>query len=152
MFSSEFCEIFKNTFSRNTLSRFLCCLLHKAMFQDIECIFQLQQQKWNFALYLSPQSLLRAAIVTCFSRSFCNYHLSIETIPKQSFADVLQNRRSSKFRKCHKKTPVLESLFNKVADLKGKKRGSNTGVFPIKFVKFFRTPFLQNTSGHCFWQ
>ena len=36
---------------------------------------------------------------------------------KQMFADVLQNRCSLKFLKFHRKTPVLESLFNKVAGL-----------------------------------
>ena len=37
---------------------------------------------------------------------------------KQSFADVLENRCSSKFRKFHRKTPMLECLFNKAAALK----------------------------------
>ena len=37
---------------------------------------------------------------------------------KQSFTDVLKNRCSLKFRKIHRKTPVLESLFNEVAGLK----------------------------------
>ena len=32
---------------------------------------------------------------------------------KQMFADVLQNRCSLRFRKIHRKTPDLESLFNK---------------------------------------
>ena len=36
---------------------------------------------------------------------------------KQPFADVIQNRCSQKFRKFHRKTPALKSLFNKVADL-----------------------------------
>ena len=36
-----------------------------------------------------------------------------------SFADVPQNRCSSKLRKFHKKIPVLESLFNKVANFWG---------------------------------
>ena len=35
---------------------------------------------------------------------------------KQSFANVLQNRCSEKFRKFYRKTYVLESLFDKVAD------------------------------------
>ena len=48
---------------------------------------------------------------------------------KQSFADVLQNRYSQKFRKFHGKTPVLESLL---------KRDSTTGV--LKFAEFLRTP------------
>ena len=33
-------------------------------------------------------------------------------------ADVLQNRCSEKFRNFHRKTPMLESLFNKAAGLK----------------------------------
>ena len=40
---------------------------------------------------------------------FCN------VLQKQSFTDVLENRCSQKFCKFHKKAPVLESLFNKVA-------------------------------------
>ena len=39
-------------------------------------------------------------------------------VKKQSFADSLQNRCSEKFRNIHRKTPVLESLFNKITDLK----------------------------------
>ena len=50
---------------------------------------------------------------------------------KQPFIDVLQNRCSEKFRNILRKTPVLESLFNKVVDLRPAtllKRDSNTGV------------------------
>ena len=39
------------------------------------------------------------------------------SLQKQSFSDVRQNEFSYKFRKCNKKTPTLESLFNKVAGL-----------------------------------
>ena len=52
-----------------------------------------------------------------------------------------------KFRKFHRKTPVLESLFHKVKSLKACnfiKRNSNTGVFQWKFTKFLRTPILKN--------
>ena len=48
---------------------------------------------------------------------------------KQSFAYVLQNRCSLKFRKFYRKTPVLESLFNKIAAAALSKRDSNTGIF-----------------------
>ena len=69
---------------------------------------------------------------------------------KQSFADFLQNRCSEKFRKFHRKTPILESLLNKVG-LKAwnfiKKRLQHRC-----FLKFLKTPFLQNTSGGCFWK
>ena len=39
----------------------------------------------------------------------------IKEIQRQPFPDVLQNRCSWKFCKIHWKTPMLESLFNKVA-------------------------------------
>ena len=46
------------------------------------------------------------------------------------FADILQNRSSYKFGDIHSKTPVLESLFSKVArPATLLKRGSDTGVF-----------------------
>ena len=40
------------------------------------------------------------------------------SIQKQPFADVLQNSYFKNFRNIHRKTPVLESLSNKVAALK----------------------------------
>ena len=47
------------------------------------------------------------------------------------------------------KTPVPESLFNKVVGLRPatllKKKPHR--CFPVNFAKFSRTPFLQNTSG-----
>ena len=41
---------------------------------------------------------------------------------KQSFADVLQNRRSLKFCKFHRKTSVLEHLLNRKTLLKKKNK------------------------------
>ena len=45
--------------------------------------------------------------------------------------------------------------FNKVVGLKAwnciKKRLQHR-CFPVKFAKFLRTRFLQNTSGGCFWK
>ena len=53
----------------------------------------------------------------------------------------------AQFRKFHWKTTVIESLFNKVADLQAcnftKKRLQHR-CFPVKFVKFFRTTILKN--------
>ena len=64
---------------------------------------------------------------------------------KQSFSNVLQNRCYYKFRKFDRKAPVLESLFNQVADLQTCnfiKKNSNVGVFLL-------TP-VNSTSGGCF--
>ena len=60
---------------------------------------------------------------------------------KQSFADVLQNRCSSKI------SQISQAL--RFANLL--KKRLQHGCFPVKFVKFLRTLFLQNTSGGCFW-
>ena len=47
-----------------------------------------------------------------------------------------------KFRKFHRKTPTLGSLFTKVAGVKI----CNSGMcFPVKFAKFVRTHFFYRT-------
>ena len=55
------------------------------------------------------------------------------------------NRPNLKSRKIYEKTPVSESLFNKVATLLKKRLWHR--CFPVNFAKFSRAPFLQNTSG-----
>ena len=68
---------------------------------------------------------------------------------KQPFTDVLRNSCSYKFRNIFGKTPVLESLFNKLGSLKAcyfiKKRFRHGG-FPVNIVKFLRTAFFYTTS------
>ena len=58
-----------------------------------------------------------------------------------------KKRCSKKFCTFHRKTPVMESLFNKVAGLKTcnfiKKRLQHR-FFPMKFAKSYRTPILKN--------
>ena len=50
--------------------------------------------------------------------------------------------------------PVLESLINKVVGLNAcnliKKRLKHR-YFPVKFVKFLRTPILKTSANDCFW-
>ena len=57
------------------------------------------------------------------------------------------------FKKFTRKHLCLSLFFNKVAGLRSatllKKRLWHR-CFPVNFVKFIRTPFLQNTSGGCF--
>ena len=48
-----------------------------------------------------------------------------------------------KNRKIHRKAPMLESLFNKVA--------RPEPCFPVNFAKLLRTRFLQKSSGGCYW-
>ena len=56
---------------------------------------------------------------------------------------------SSKFHKIHRKTPVPETFFNRVVGLRPAtllKKRFWYRCFPVNFVKFLRTIFLQNTS------
>ena len=71
----------------------------------------------------------------------------IKYIHKQFPADVLQNTCTGKFWRIHKKTPVLESLFNKAPALDRLQQK----CLSMNFVKFSRTPFLQSTLSDCFW-
>ena len=56
---------------------------------------------------------------------------------------------SWKFHKIHRKAPVPETFYNKVAGLRPEtllKKRLWYRYFSVTFVKILRTPFLQNTS------
>ena len=79
--------------------------------------------------------------------SWCYSYISTGLLNKQKqpFTDVLQNRHSLKFRNNHTKTLVLESLFNKVAELKGCsfiKQRLQHRYFHVNIAKFLRTAFF----------
>ena len=89
---------------------------------------ELNQTKRNFFFYFK-RSLFLIFIKTwrpAFTFYFWlinlwrnNEHRAMrKKLQKHSFADTLQNKCSQKFRKFHRKIPVLKSLFNKAADLK----------------------------------
>ena len=62
--------------------------------------------------------------------------------------DILEN-----FRKIHMKTPVPESLFNRVTGLLCVtlfKKKLRHRCFPVNVAKFSRTPFQQKPPGDCF--
>ena len=86
----------------------------------------------------------------CLSPLF-HFFLSSPPLLEAVIRNVLQNRCFLKFRQFHRKTPVLESRFNKVAGLKAcnfiKKRFQHS-CFPVKFAKFIRTPFFKE---HFWW-
>ena len=66
-------------------------------------------------------------------------------LQKQLFTDVLENRYSKKFPKFYRKTPVLESLFNKVSDSQASsfiKKILQQRSFSVKLAKFLRTPYF----------
>ena len=88
--------------------------------------------------YLSEYSSIQIQHIKNISEMLTNGQL-------QSFADVLQNSCSKKFRKFHRKKPVLKSLLNKVAVLKACnfiKKGLQHKCLYVKFTNFWRTAFF----------
>ena len=71
---------------------------------------------------------------------------------KQLYADVLQNRCYKKFCNIHRKTSVLEPLFNMLWGLKLYlslvHKETSTQVIPVKIAKFLRTACFME---HLWW-
>ena len=65
-----------------------------------------------------------------YTWSKLNPHDVLNIMQKQRFAATFQNRCSLEFRNIHRKTPILESLFNEVAGL----------IFKSTFL--YRTPLV----------
>ena len=78
------------------------------------------------------------------------YALSLFALPRlwkvEPFGDVFQNSCSQKFCSIHRKTPVLESLFNDVAELQASsfiKMWLQHKCFPVEIAKFLRKFFYR---------
>ena len=73
---------------------------------------------------------------------------------RSSYLEVFCRKGTlKKFLEIHRKTPVPEPLFNKVAGLRPEtllKKRLWRRSFPVNFEKFLRISFLENTSGDCF--
>ena len=64
-----------------------------------------------------------------FSKQMLLFIAVEDNIQKQLFADVLQNRCSWKYRNIHRKTPVLEQLYEKEFPAQ---------VFPFEYCQIFK--------------
>ena len=74
---------------------------------------------WNFVKSFLMNAALRKMEMSLMKMVKPYFRrMLFSDLQKQSFTDVLQNRFSGKFRRFHRKTPVLEYLFNKVTGLK----------------------------------
>ena len=61
---------------------------------------------------------------------------------------------SWKFRRFHRKAPLLESLFNKDAALQAChfiNKNSNTGILLWNFRNFYKHLFWRTSANDCFW-
>ena len=114
--------------------------------------FQAAGRKIFSSFYLTLQLLENN--LRKWLRYFWEFFIRFNITQKQSFTDVLENRCSENYCKFHWKTPTLESLLNKVVVLNVCnfiKKSLQHRCFPVKLAKIFRTPFLQSTTGGCFW-
>ena len=108
--------------------------LRKKLFHVSLCIFS------QCITITSTEETLKVS-----ERNFCQEISETATrgvLCKKVFLEILQNSQ--------KNTCARASFFNKVADLSPAtlfKKELLRGWFPVNFVKFVRTPFLQNTSG-----
>ena len=135
MFSCEFCEISKNTFSYRTppvaasgALKFLCGN-HSARKTSGNMILNLILISWKLVT-IERKELIKSFIITIFK--------------KQSPEVFCKKRFSEKFCKIHRKAPVPESFFNKVDGMRAAtllKRRLWHRCLPVNFAKFLRTPF-----------
>ena len=68
--------------------------------------------------------------------------------------EVFYKKLFLKFLQFHRKIPVLESSFDKVAGLKAYnfiKKGLEHRFFPVNIAKFLREPFWKTSANGCFW-
>ena len=102
--------------------------------------YLIEKSKWNKLLFIVLQ-LLKKFNYFWTSQPKWGY------FQKQPPKIICEKRCSRKIRQFHRKTLVLESLFNKAAGLKAcnfiKARPQNR-YFPVKLVKFLRTSILKN--------
>ena len=100
------------------------------------------QSDWYFCNITNSGWFLKATV-----QKECPNNHFLNSLQKQPYTDVLENRCFSKFRNIHRKTYVF---YNRPAPLF--KRDFNTDVSLRILRNFYKQPFLQNASGNCFCQ
>ena len=115
---------------------------------------------WNlrdFSEHLFTKHLLRitASEMWLLLATISPSHPRLFPGRKKQLPDMFcKNRCSQKFRKFYRKTPMLESLFNKAAGRQSCsfiKKIIRHRCFPVNSGKFLKTTILQNTCKPCFW-
>ena len=135
MLSCEFCKIFKNTFLRNTSVRLLLDRI---------------QIQWYFIPF-NKSFFYRASRVAASGR--LHYFLSLLFLTS-SISPLRSSHRKCSIKKAvlkvlniHRKTPMLESLFNKVQGWRAAtllNGDSNTGIFLwiLLFTNSYRITYV----------
>ena len=129
MFSCEFCKILRTPFFYKT----------PPVAASLYCVSKIINRSFLLAkmIYLWYKILVDEI-------RYCCRPIKVQKQPPEVFC---KKGCSENFFEFHKKTPVLESLFNKVAGLRTWnviKKTLQHSCFPVSFVKFLRTPILKN--------
>ena len=109
--------------------------------RDIQDTFEIRRRSFISAFSICMTVTLINSSFTEIKINWCQ----VSRFQKQPFANVLQHRCSSKFLNIYRKTHVLESLFNKVTDLKEKLQQR---CFPLNIAKLLRAAFFIE---HLWW-
>ena len=82
-----------------------------------------------------------------FWSSYFSKYFQLIVATKSNHQRYSINKAIPKFCNVQRKTPALESLFNKVAT--SLRRDSNTSVFSVGITNFLRTPILKTSANGC---
>ena len=116
------------------------------MFLESLCYFL----KYFMQIALVPNAVIYILTLSVFHMSKINLSLPFTTqllnLQKQPPGMFCKKRCSSKFCNIHRKTPVLESLFNKVEGQACNfiEKRLQHRCFPVNIAKFLKTPILKN--------
>ena len=141
MFSCEFCEISNNTFFHRTPPSAASAMpkqnvrVTRGWFVTVRTLSSSSQFMKNFNVFV------------------LNLHKEFLHPIKAAISDMFIKLGVLKNRNIHRKTPVVESLFNTVAGLQACKlikKKLQHRCFPENIAKFLRTAFLQNNYGGYF--
>ena len=103
--------------------------------------------------YVSKETKDQSGRPIRFLNNFIQFSMQYITTIRTSRSQMFFEIGVLKVCNIHRKTPVLESLFSKVASLEAcnfiKKRLQHR-CFPVNIAKFLIKLYLKNTTGGCF--
>ena len=134
-------------YHKNWIPRFCPPLIFEKKSSPLTCIIlHVLAELWISFYFMAPFFAKKGS---CPAKTDVVWHKI--NVKSNSHSDVLHNRCSSKFSNIHIKTPVLESLFNKVLDMVSLRAATSketpTQVLSCQYCKTFKN----NNSGVPLW-
>ena len=94
--------------------------------------------------------MIRDLLCKRYRQKILEQIVTVGDLKKQPPEVHCRKRCSQNFHKFHRKTPELESFFNKLAELRASNFIRNKfqcSCFPVEFAKLLRTPIFKNICG-----